>query len=78
MMFITELSAHLVSLESQVSINFILVHCDTNAQLVDIERNLAILSIVNQEKVLYDAMHELFTLRDDGNQFICRMLVRLN
>lgn len=52
MTFIAEQNAHLVSLESQVSINFILVQCDTKAQLLDIERNLAILSIVDQEKVL--------------------------
>lgn len=52
MTFVGEQNAHLISVESQVSINFILVHCDTEAQLVDIERNLAILCLVNHEKVL--------------------------
>ncbi|EFX79859.1 hypothetical protein DAPPUDRAFT_197260 [Daphnia pulex] len=43
-------NAYYISVESQVSINFILVQCDTNVQLMDVERNLAILSVVDHEK----------------------------
>lgn len=53
MNFVAEQNAYYVSVESQVSINFILVQCDTNVQLVDIERNLAILSIVDSGKVRF-------------------------
>ena len=47
MNFVAEQNAYYISVESQVSINFIMVQCDTNVQLVDAERNLAILSIVD-------------------------------
>lgn len=52
MNFVTDQNAYLISVESQVSINFILIQCNTGAQLEDIERNLAILSIINNEKVV--------------------------
>jgi hypothetical protein len=51
MNFVGQQNAYYISVESQVSINFILVQCDTNVQLMDVERNLAILSVVDHEKV---------------------------
>lgn len=44
-------NAYYITVESQISINFILVQCDANVQLVDVERNLAILSVVDSQKV---------------------------
>ena len=51
MNFVGQQNAYYITVESQVSINFILVQCDANVQLMDVERNLAILSIVKPEKV---------------------------
>ena len=51
MNFVAQQNAYCITVESQVSINFILVQCDANVQLVDVERNLAILSIVDPQKV---------------------------
>lgn len=49
MEFIPDERAHYVSIESQMSINFCMVQCDINLELVDIERNLAILSRVKSQ-----------------------------
>lgn len=51
MNFVVEQSAYYVVVESQISINFILVQCDAPVQIMDIERNLAILSLVDSTKV---------------------------
>ena len=51
MNFVGQENAYYITVESQVSINFILVQCDANVQLVDVERNLAILSVVDHQKV---------------------------
>lgn len=62
MNFVAEQNAYYVSVESQVSINFILVQCNTDVQLVDIERNLAILSIIDRQKV-HKTKQFVFVLR---------------
>ena len=36
---------YLISVESQVSIDYCLVHCDSKVDVLDVERNLAILSL---------------------------------
>lgn len=46
MEFLPEERAHYVSIESQMSINFCMIQCDVDLELVDVERNLAILSKV--------------------------------
>lgn len=51
MNFVAQQSAYFVVVESQVSINFILVQSNTNVQLMDIERNLAILSLMDSKRV---------------------------
>lgn len=51
MNFVAQQNAYFVVVESQVSINFILVQSNTNVQLMDIERNLAILSLMDSKRV---------------------------
>ncbi|KAI9565490.1 hypothetical protein GHT06_009282 [Daphnia sinensis] len=50
MNFVAQQNAYFVVVESQVSINFILVQSNTNVQLMDIERNLAILSLMDSKQ----------------------------
>lgn len=64
MNFVGQQNAYYISVESQVSINFILVQCDTNVQLMDVERNLAILSVVDHEKVCILGISHYFWSRE--------------
>lgn len=52
MNYVTDERVYHISVESPVSISYCLVQCDADVQLMDAERNLAILSIIKQEKTV--------------------------
>ena len=51
MNFIAEKSVFNISIESSVSIKFVLVHCDVEAQIQDTEQNLAIFNNIKTNEV---------------------------
>lgn len=51
MNYIPEKNVFNISIESSMSIKFVLVHCDVEAQIQDIETNLAIFNSIKTNEV---------------------------
>jgi len=62
MNFMPEESVYYVSLESQVSINYCLVQSDADIRLIDVERNLALLSTIKSKVKLIHLFSLIFLI----------------